>query len=144
MTFGDMDRTCLLEVMLDLDTHAEEVSVVLRADPGLEAGYHLRLEPRHRRFVFDRRPHPISVPFDEAGDRAYVDSPDHEIERPLRSDDGMARIRVIADGSALIAYVNDVALSTRGYDRIEGAWGIAVAGGAARFRDPVVGRLAIG
>jgi beta-fructofuranosidase len=141
LVLGEMDDTCLLDITVDLDTDAEEIGVVMRAGTNLEAGYHLRLEPGRRRFVFDRRPHRISIPFDAASDRAYVDAPDHEIERPLRSDDGAARVRIIADGSALIVYVNDVALSTRGYDLVDGAWGLLAAGGAATFRSPLLGRL---
>jgi beta-fructofuranosidase len=144
LTLGDMDATCLLDVTVDLDPEAEELAIVLRADAGLEAGYYLRLEPRHGRFVFDRRPHRITIPFEETSDRAYVDAPDHEIERPLRSGDGLARVRVITDGSAIISYVNDVALSTRGYDRTDGVWGLVAAGGAARFDRPRFGRLAAG
>jgi beta-fructofuranosidase len=140
-SLGRMDETCLLDATVDLDFDAEEVAVVLRADPGLEAGYYLRLEPDRDRFVFDRRPHHISIPFEETTDRAYVDAPDHEIERPLRPVDGQARVRIVADGSAIVAYVNDVALSTRGYDLSGGVWGLVVAGGSARFSGARVGRL---
>jgi hypothetical protein len=70
-----------------------------------------------------------------------VDAPDHEIERPLKPVDGQARVRIIADGSAITAYVNDVALSTRGYDHPAGSWGLVVAGGSARFSNMRVGRL---
>lgn len=141
LTLGAMAEACLLDVAVDLQTEAEELAIAFRADEGLEAGYYLRLEPRQRRFVFDRRPHHITIPFDEAADRAYVDAPDHEIERPLRSVDGQARIRIIVDGSAVICYVNDVALSTRGYDLSGGVWGLVAAGGPARFHDPRIGRL---
>ena len=140
-TLGTMDETCLLDLTVDLDTDAEELAIVIRADQGLEAGYYLRVEPRHDRFVFDRRPHHISIPFDEATDRAYVEAPDHEIERPLRPVDGWARVRIIADGSAIVAYVNDVALSTRGYDLTDGVFGLVVAGGTARFSSLRLGRL---
>ena len=140
-SLGAMGDTCLLDVTVDLEADAEEVAVVLRADEGLEAGYYLRLEPEHDRFVFDRRPHHISIPFDADTDRAYVDAPDHEIERPLRPVDGKVRVRVIADGSAVVAYVNDVALSTRGYDLSGGVWGLVVAGGSARITDARTGRI---
>jgi beta-fructofuranosidase len=140
-TLGRMHEPCLLDITVDLAFDAEEVAVALRADSALEAAYYVRLDPKHARFVFDRRPHHISVPFAEGTDRAYVDAPDHEIERPLRSDDGTARIRVIADGSAIIVYVNDVALSTRGYDLTQGLMGLVVAGGSARFLRPRMGRL---
>jgi beta-fructofuranosidase len=141
LSLGAMDDACLLDVTVDLDSQAEELAVVMRADQGLEAGYYLRLEPRHRRFVFDRRPHRITIPFDESADRAYVDAPDHEIERPLRSVDGRARVRVIVDGSAILCYVNDVALSTRGYDLTGGVCGLVAAGAPASFDRPRVGRL---
>jgi beta-fructofuranosidase len=141
LTLGETSETCLLDVTVDLESTAEELAVVLRADEGLERGYYLRLEPRRSRFVFDRRPHHISIPFDEASDRAYVDAPDYEIERPLRSDNGSARIRILLDGSAIVVYVNDVALSTRGYDLDSGVWGVMAAGGSARFQAPSLGRL---
>ena len=70
-----------------------------------------------------------------------MDARDHEIERPLRSVDGRARVQVIADGSAIVIYVNDVALSTRGYDRQDGVWGLLAIGGAARCWAPLEGRL---
>jgi beta-fructofuranosidase len=141
LTLGTIDDVGLLDVTVDLDTEAEELAVVVRADQGLEAGYYLRLEPKHRRFVFDRRPHTITIPFDEDADRAYVDAPDHEILRPLRSDDRRARVRIIVDGSAIVCYVNDVALSTRGYDLAGGHWGLVVAGAPARFDSPSIGGL---
>lgn len=140
-TLGEMDETCLLDVTVDLGSDAQEVAIVLRAEEGLEAGYYLRPEPEHDRFVFDRRPHHLSVPFDETTDRAYVDASDHEIERPLRPMAGQARVRIVADGSAIVSYVNDVALSTRGYDLTGGNWGLVVAGGTTRFSSIQLGRL---
>ena len=74
---------------------------------------------------------------------AYVDAPDHEIQRPLRAVDGVARVRVVVDGSAILAYVEDVALSTRGYDLRGGVWGLLAAGGAARFSELTLGRVGV-
>jgi beta-fructofuranosidase len=139
LSFGPMAATCLVEVTLDLRHDAEELAVVLRAEAGLEYGYHLRLESKRGRVVFDRRPHAIRIPFDPGSDRGYVDAADHEIERPLRSDDGLARVRIVADGAALIVYVNDVALSTRGYDLTAGEWGVLAVGGRAVVRAPRAG-----
>jgi D-arabinan exo alpha-(1,3)/(1,5)-arabinofuranosidase (non-reducing end) len=45
------------------------------------------------------------------------------------------------DGSALIAYVNDVAVSTRAYDRPTGEWGVVVAEGTAQVESASIGRL---
>lgn len=137
-----MDGTCLVDVTVDLTLDADELAIVLHADAGLEHGYHLRLEPRHGRVVFDRRPHHITIPFELESDRAYVDAPDHEIERPLDVSQGTARVRVVLDGSAIVAYVNDVALSTRGYDLVDGCWGLMAVRGKARFTRARIGRLA--
>jgi beta-fructofuranosidase len=140
LSFGEMDDACLLDVTLDI-TEASELAVVLRADAGLEHGYYLRLEPDRERVVFDRRPHHIFTPFEPESDRAYVKAPDFEIQRPFRVADGAVRVRVIVDGSAVIAYVNDVALSTRAYDLPSGEWGVVVAEGAAHVRTASIGRL---
>lgn len=136
---GDPGRSALLDVTLDLGGDPDEVAVVFRADADLERAYHLRLEPRRGRFVFDRRPHPITIPFDPSADRAYVDAPDFETERPLVLSDGQVRVRVILDGTAIVAYVNDVALSTRGYDLADVGWGILAVGGAVTVSDLAVG-----
>ena len=141
LPLGPMPRTCLLDVTVDLSSEVDELAVVLRADAGLDHGYHLRLEPRRGRFVFDRRPHHISIPFEPESDRAYVDTPDHEIERPLDVSTGQADVRVIVDGDAIVAYVNDVALSTRGYDHPDGVWGVMAVGGRARITTPRMGGL---
>jgi beta-fructofuranosidase len=141
LSLGQMTDACLIDVTLDVSTHAEELAVVLRADPGLEHGYYLRLEPRTGRIVFDRRPHHIFTPFDADADRLYVEAPDHEIERPLPATDGQVHVRVIVDGSAIMAYVNDVALSTRGYDLVAGEWGIVAANGESRVTAASCGRL---
>ena len=81
-----MAGTCMLEATVDLALQADEIAIVLRADDDLEHGYHIRLEPRRGRFVFDRRPHHISIPFEPESDRAYVDAPDRRdraTPRPL-------------------------------------------------------------
>jgi len=141
MPLGVMAPTCLLEATLDLSEPIEELAVVLRAHATMDHGYHLRLEPRRGRFVFDRRPHHIAIPFDSDSDRAYVDAPDHEIERPLDVSSGRAHVRVIVDGDAIVAYVNDVALSTRGYDLQGGLWGVLAVDGSTRLTSARAGTL---
>jgi beta-fructofuranosidase len=147
LRLGDPGPSALLDVTLDLRGDPDEVAVVLRADVDLDRAYHLRLEPRRGRFVFDRRPHHIFIPFAPENDRAYVDARDFEIERPLVAPDGIVRVQVILDGSAIVAYVNGVALSTRGYDLAQGEWGVLAVGGtvtitgvsAARRKGAVAG-----
>lgn len=128
-SLGTLDDTCLLDVTIDLDYTAEEVGIGLRATDDFQKALLIRLEPQRGRVVFDRRPHNIVIPFDPDGDREYVSDADFEIERPLVvGDDGKAHIRVILDGSSIVAYVNDVALTTRGYGQPRGLWGIYAAG----------------
>ena len=59
------------------------------------------------------------------------------LERPLAlSADDPLRLRIVIDGSAIVAYVNDViALSARGYDHTSGQLGLFVAEGGARFTE---------
>jgi beta-fructofuranosidase len=140
-SLGEIGDTGLLEITVHLDDAAEEIGVAIRATNDFGAAYLLRLEPDHGRIVFDRRPHRIDVPFDADSDRSYVSASDHELERPLRTDGGSVRIRVLVDGSAIVAYVGDVALSTRGYDLCGGAFGVYAANGRARFSTPAVGAL---
>jgi beta-fructofuranosidase len=139
-SLGEVGDTTLFDVTVDLKCSAEEVGVALRAAPDFGAAYLLRLEPEHGRVVFDRRPHRVDVPFEAESDRSYVSAVDHEIERPLRPEADSVRIRVMIDGSAIIAYVNDVALTTRGYDLNGGELGIYAANGQACFAKVAVSR----
>lgn len=131
-SFGSMRATSLIDLTVDVGD-AEELGVALHATQGFDAAYLLRLEPARGRFVFDRRPHRVDVPFDQDSDRSYVSAPDFEIERPLTVVDGRVHVRVIVDGSAILAYVNDVALSTRGYDLAGGEAGFYAANGRTGF-----------
>lgn len=130
----------LLDVTIDLSAVPEEFGLALRAEDDFSATYLLRFEPRNGRVVFDRRPHAIDNPFRFDTDRSYVSSADYEIERPLRSEGGSIRVRALVDGSAIVIYIGDVALSTRGYDLSGGHLGIYAANGIARFHTIHVGR----
>jgi beta-fructofuranosidase len=130
------------EVEIDLGGTAEEIGVAIHATAGMDAAYLLRIERERGRVVFDRRPHRIDVPFDEHSDRSYVSAADHEIERPLIAEGGAVRVRIVVDGSAIICYVGDVALTTRGYDLDGGVFGLYAANGTASFRRISTGSLA--
>lgn len=140
-SLGRFDGPSLADVTVDLRGTAEEIGVAIRATDDFGAAYLLRLEPDRGRVVFDRRPHRISVPFELGADRAYVSAADHEIERPLHAHDGQARVRAVVDGSAIVTYVNDVALTTRGYDLTDGHLAIYAANGRARFTHCAAGTL---
>jgi beta-fructofuranosidase len=129
----------MFEVTVDVLASAEEFGIAIRASEDFGFAYLLRFEPTSERVVFDRRPHRIDEPFDYRSDRAYVSAPDHEIDRPLISDTTSVRVRVMVDGSAIVAYVGDVALTTRGYDLVGGEYGVYAAHGAATFSHPALG-----
>lgn len=123
------------EAVIDLNGTAEEIGIAIHATEGMDAAYLLRVERERGRVVFDRRPHRIDVPFDEHSDRSYVSAADHEIERPLIADGGELRVRLVVDGSAIVCYLGDVALTTRGYDLDGGVFGLYAANGSASFRE---------
>lgn len=139
---GETTGLSAFEVTVDLNATAEEFGVAIHAGENLDSAYLLRIEPDHQRVVFDRRPHRIDVPFDEHSDRSYVSAPDHELERPLIAPDGKLRIRMVVDGSAIVTYLNDVALTTRGYDLDGGQFALYAANGEAAFTDIRYGTLA--
>ena len=137
---GAVGDRSVFEVDVDLGADAEEFGIAVRASQEFRSAYLIRFEPARQRVVFDRRPHRIDGPFDYGTDRAYVSAPDHEIERPLRAGNGSVRCRVVADGSALLAYIGDVALTTRGYDLDGGEFAVYAANGHAAFSQPALGR----
>ena len=132
----------MFEVTVDLDATAEEFGVAIHAGPNFDAAYLLRIEVDRGRVVFDRRPHRIDVPFDQDSDRSYVSAPDHQLERPLLPADGKLTVRIVVDGSAIVTYLNDVALTTRGYDLDGGEFALYGANGSATFRAARYGSLA--
>lgn len=123
------------EACVDVSATAEDFGIVLHGQKNLDNGYFLRFEPRHGRVVFDRRQHRIDVPFDEDSDRSYVSAPDFEIERPLVPTEGKLKVKVVVDGSVIMCYLGDVALTTRGYDLRDGEFAVYAANGQASFTD---------
>lgn len=104
-----------LTTTVTLDPQAEESGIAILADDEFSRAYLLRFEPKRQRFVLDRRPHTIEVPFDFDAERGYVSQPDFEIERPLIP--GTTHdVTIILEGTCLSIYVDDVALTTRAYD----------------------------
>lgn len=132
---GTSSAHSAFEATVDVSASAEDFGIVLHGQENLDHGYFLRFEPRHGRVVLDRRQHRIDVPFDEHSDRSYVSAPDFEIERPLIPTDGTLRVRVVIDGSVIICYLGDVALTTRGYDLRDGEFAVYAANGGASFSD---------
>lgn len=124
----DLDRPSLVTATIEVPEHSEEFGIAIHANDDFTEAYLVRFEPARSRFVFDRRPHRIDVPFDHDVDRSYVSDPDFEIERPLDSARSSHDVVVIVEGSCISIYIDDVALTTRGYDLAEGQLGFYVAG----------------
>jgi beta-fructofuranosidase len=122
LTLGAMPGECLLEAQVAFQTGTAALGLVLRAADTLEEYFQLRLEPARQRMVIDRWPRPGDVPF--------------LLERPLALEPGHpVQLRVFTEGSCLVAYANDVALSCRMYGRAEGLAGLFVAEGTASFHE---------
>lgn len=138
---GESSAHSAFEATVDVSASAEDFGVVIHGQENLDHGYFLRFEPQHRRVVFDRRQHRIDVPFDKDSDRSYVSAPDFEIERPLLPEGNKLHVRIVIDGSALICYLGDVALTTRGYDLKDGQFAVYAANGSASFSDIKCGEI---
>jgi beta-fructofuranosidase len=129
LSVATLDQSTMMSATLTLSGTPEEVGIAIRANDDFTESYLIRLEPVRNRFVFDRRPHRIDVPFDHDADRGYVSQPDFEIERPLRGGRTAHNVTVIVEGSCISVYIDDVALTTRGYDVRGGKLGFYVARG---------------
>jgi len=124
----------LLEVTIEVGDDTTECGVILRASADGDEGYIIRLEPRAGRLVFDRWPRR------RLGDAQWQISGDisHEVEleRPVVIAPGAHQLRVVVDGTACVAYLDDsVAMSARMYDRSGGGVGLFVGEGRAAFAD---------
>lgn len=135
---GEVGEKSQLTIDVDLASGAEEYGLAIRASGDCSKAFLVRFEPKFGRFVFDRRPHRIDVPFDWDSDRSYVDAADFDLERPLPVTNGVVTVRVIVDGSAITIYVGDVAMTTRGYDLDAGQYVAYAANGFASFASPRV------
>ncbi|GAA1817531.1 glycoside hydrolase family 32 protein [Agromyces neolithicus] len=133
------DRAVLVRATVRIDETAEESGFAIQAADDFTSAYLLRFEPARGRFVFDRRPHRIEVPFDHDADRGYVSDPDFEIERPL-APRAEHEVTIIVEGSCISVYVDDVALTTRGYDLQGGSIGAYVSSGAIDVSGLSVGK----
>jgi beta-fructofuranosidase len=122
----------LLDVTVDLADGTTECGVVLRTTPDGGEGYMIRLEPRAGRMVFDRWPRKRTgtAQWQISGDVPQL----IELERRVELKPGEHRLSVLVDGTACVAYLDDVvAMTARMYDRRGGGLGLFVGEGAAAF-----------
>lgn len=137
MSDAHMPAQCVISTMIDIAEGTTECGILVRASADGDRGYAVRLEPRRQRMVFDRWPRRNTgdEPWQNSGDVPYF----IELERDCALPPGVHTLRVVVDGSILVATLDDrVTLSARVYDHPAGAVGVFVGEGAATFTTPTV------
>lgn len=110
-----------------------ECGFIFHASADGDIGYYIRLEPRRNRLVFDRWPRRRigQAQWQVSGDVPFW----AELERPCRLDPGTHTLKLVVDGTVLVAAVDDqVALSARAYDRTHGHFGVFAGEGSVTVR----------
>ena len=132
-----MKDTCMIEAVIDFSEGIRSFGIGLRQDSTLANGYYLRFEPFYNRIVADMWPRRI-----RGVNQWYVDGDKPfmvELERPFdykSLKDNKVHIRVVADGSIICLYVNDItALTMRAYNVNRTNWGFFVKDGSIRVSD---------
>ena len=132
-----MKDTCMIEAVIEFSEGVRSFGIGLRQDSALANGYYLRFEPFYNRIVADMWPRRI-----RGVNQWYVDGDKPfmvEIERPFdykSLKDNKVHIRVVADGSIICLYVNDItALTMRAYNLNRTNWGFFVKDGSIRVSD---------
>ena len=132
-----MKDTCMIEAVIEFSEGVRSFGIGLRQDSALANGYYLRFEPFYNRIVADMWPRRI-----RGVNQWYVDGDKPfmvELERPFdykSLKDNKVHIRVVADGSIICLYVNDItALTMRAYNLNRTNWGFFVKEGSIRVSD---------
>ena len=132
-----MKDTCMIEAVIEFSEGVRSFGIGLRQDSALANGYYLRFEPFYNRIVADMWPRRI-----RGVNQWYVDGDKPfmgELERPFdykSLKDNKVHIRVVADGSIICLYVNDItALTMRAYNVNRTNWGFFVKDGSIRVSD---------
>lgn len=129
-TAGALPTHCLITGQIRFRPGTRRLGLLLRASAALDQGYAIQFEPDRQRvvlksFVFPNEHGGKILPFEVELERSV----------PLRPDQDCALTLVLAD-SVCEVYVDDqVALSTRMYDRPNGSLVFFVADGEATFSD---------
>lgn len=132
-----MEDTCMIEAVIEFSEGVRSFGIGLRQDSALANGYYLRFEPFYNRIVADMWPRRI-----RGVNQWYVDGDKPfmvELERPFdykSLKDNKVHIRVVADGSIICLYVNNItALTMRAYNVNRTNWGFFVKDGSIRVSD---------
>ena len=124
---GGLPETCSIDLTISWAAGTAACGLILRAQelhcasPEWINAYEVRLEPARNRLTVLR------------WNQETLGGPPL-IERTVPLDHKLTvRLRALIDGSCLVLYVDDVALSCRIYDLQGGHWGLLVSQGQARF-----------
>lgn len=122
-----MPETFLLEADIIIDSADGTAGLLLHMDDAGDTGYFLKLNLAEQKLQFGK----------VGGYRNWYVDHMPELDRPLAFESGQKMsVRVVADKSALVAYVNDrVALSARMYSNPVGRCGAFADGAVARFEN---------
>lgn len=124
LELGEMPSLAMVHADISWEKHSKSFGLMLRAgDPTLKEWYQIRIEPERNRVLFDR-----SNRFFE--DVSFIE------ERMLHiQDKNTMQLKVVICGTIFVIYANDVALTARGYDYKDGAFGIFAEEGSVTFSD---------
>jgi beta-fructofuranosidase len=122
---GKLPEIAMLEATAIFTDPTRAFGVMLRTSSDFETGYYVRVEPHRQRLVFDAWP--------RKGDCPQM----IELERQIHVEPGKpVQIAIYVDGSICEVYLdNQVAMSARMYNHVEGDWGLFVSEGSAVFSD---------
>lgn len=99
--------------------------VMLRTRSDFEVGYYVRIEPHRQRLVFDAWPRKGDCPQMIELERQIHVEPDRPVQITIYVDDSLCEVYLD----------NQVAMSARMYNHVEGNWGLFVSEGCATFSD---------
>lgn len=123
--FDRLPGAALIEGEITLDGTTGSAGVLLDLDENGEGGYFLRFDVERQVLQFGR----------VGGYRSWYVDHFPELDRPLAIEPGRPiPFRIVLDGSAVVAYAGDVALSARRYQRRRGRYGVYADGVRAELR----------
>ena len=132
-----MKDTCMIEAVIEFSEGVRSFGIGLRQDSALANGYYLRFEPFYNRIVADMWPRRIRGvnQWYVDGDKPFMVGLERTFDyKSLK--DNKVHIRVVADGSIICLYVNDItALTMRAYNLNRTNWGFFVKDGSIRVSD---------
>lgn len=125
---GALPSTALVECTLTFDTPTGQMGILLDTTADGQGGYFLRFDAARQVMQLGKI----------GGYRDWYVDHFPELDRPLPIVPGQAiDVRIVLDGTSVVAYAGDVALSGRVYQRPRGSYGVFADGGRGAVKDLV-------